>query len=561
MKKTQTPKTLFDFNNIDTTSLITLFIIFTILYLWHLGFYPLINPDEGRYAEIPREMLANKNYITPYLNGVEYFEKPALQYWITAFFMYILGENEYAVRLFPALCALGGIGLTYYLANKMFNRQTGFFASIILGTSFLYLIIGSINILDMAISFFLTLSLASFYQFSITKNFKYLYIFYASIALGVLTKGLISIILTALIVLSYCILTKNFNLIKQSLSPIGILIFLIICIPWFYLVCKNNPDFFYFFFIHEHFLRYLTTTHHRYQPFYFFIPCIILGIFPWTGFFISSLLVKSPRKTWQKIIANPHRHKILFLVLWFTIIFIFYSLSSSKLVPYITPCLIPLAILIAYHLQQISFHSNKIAIALIINTLTSLAIITSLIILAIKSDFITLQEFILSGSFIILVLIIANLLSFITWYKYKNLQQLFFISMITAILFSFSLQPVITQVAQHRTGKYVAEIINSLKTKDTLIITYKDYIQDIPFYTKSRVAIYDYFGELDFGAKHINGKNWFLNKEQLLITWQTNPHTILVVPSKYKQEVINLLGTYSPLNILELNKFLLITHN
>ena len=124
----------------------------------------MINPDEGRYAEIPREMLANKNFITPYLNGVEYFEKPALQYWITAFFMYIFGENEFAVRLFPALCALGGIYLTGYLATKMFNRQTGFLASIIIGSSFLYLIIGSLNILDMAISFFITLSMVSYYQ-------------------------------------------------------------------------------------------------------------------------------------------------------------------------------------------------------------------------------------------------------------------------------------------------------------------------------------------------------------------------------------------------------------
>lgn len=560
MANLKTPTKLFDFNNLDKTSFITITIIFIILYLWHLGFYPLMNPDEGRYAEIPREMLASGNFITPYLNGVEYFEKPALQYWITAIFMYIFGENEFAVRLFPALCGLGGISLTGYLANKMFNRKTSFFASIIVGTSFLYLIIASINILDMAISFFLTLSLVSFYQFSTTKKYKYLYIFYASMALGTLTKGLIAVVLTSVIILAYCILIKNFNLIKQSISPIGILIFLIICVPWFYLVCRDNPDFFYFFFIHEHFLRYLTTTHHRYQPFYFFIPCVVLGIFPWTGFFISSLLVKSPRKTWQKIINNPHRHKILFLALWFTIIFVFYSLSSSKLVPYITPCLIPLAILIAYHLQQISFQSTKIAIALIINALISLAIIAALIILATKSNFITLQEFILSGSFIILVLIITNLLSFITWYKYKNLQQLFFISIISAILFSFSLQPVITQVAQHRTGRDVANVINTLKTNDTLIITYKDYIQDIPFYTNSRVAIYDYFGELEFGANHPNGQGWFLNKSQLLTIWQENPHALLVVPVKYRQEVTDLLRDYSPLTILELNRFLLITH-
>lgn len=321
--KSQSPTCLFNFKKTDKISIFTVTIIFIILYLWHIGLYPLINPDEGRYAEIPREMLANKNFITPYLNGVLYFEKPALQYWITAFFMYIFGENEFAVRLFPALCALGGIYLTGYLATKMFNRQTGFLASIILGSSFLYLIIASLNILDMAISFFITLSMVSYYQFSTTLKSKYLYIFYASMAFGTLTKGLIAIILTFAIIFCYCLFTKNFKLLIKSISFIGILIFLVICVPWFYLVCKDNPDFFYFFFIHEHFLRYLTKIHHRYHPFYFFIPCIILGIFPWTGFFISSLLCKSPQKIWCKFITNIHKHKYLYLYLWFSIIFIF----------------------------------------------------------------------------------------------------------------------------------------------------------------------------------------------------------------------------------------------
>ena len=147
-------------------------------------------------------------------------------------------------------------------------------------------------------------------------------------AFGTLTKGLIAIVLTVAIIFCYCLLTKNLKLLLKSISLIGILIFLVICVPWFYLVCKDNPDFFYFFFIHEHFLRYLTKVHDRYQPFYFFIPCIILGIFPWTGFFISSLLSKSPKRTWYKFITNPHRHKYIYLCLWFSIIFVFYSMSD-----------------------------------------------------------------------------------------------------------------------------------------------------------------------------------------------------------------------------------------
>lgn len=559
---TEQPSKLFDLKHLDKTSFITLGIILLILYLWHLGLYPLMNPDEGRYAEIPREMLASGNFITPHLNGVEYFEKPALQYWVTAFFMYIFGQNEFAVRLFPALCGLGGIALTAYLGKKMFNRQTGFFAAIILASSFLYLIIASINILDMAISFFITLSLVSFYQFSATLHKKYLYVFYASMALGTLTKGLIAIVLTVGIAICYCLITKQLKLILKSISFIGILLFLVICVPWFYLVCRDNPDFFYFFFIHEHFLRYLTKVHHRYEPFYFFVPCIILGIFPWTGFLFSSFLDKislSPKKAWKNLLSDPEKNKFIYLYLWFFLIFIFYSMSDSKLVPYIVPCLIPLSILIAHHLQQSTADSKKITLALIINAIISIVIISALIITASKSDFITLQEFIFSGSFIILVLLIANIISFISWYKYKNINQLLSIFMVASLCFSFSLQPVITQVAEHRTGKNVAELINHLKTPDTKIIMYKDYIQDIPFYTQSRVAIYDYLGELEFGSTHPSGEGWFLDKEQFLQMWLNTPHVMIVLPEKYKDECFSLIEHTVPFTFVDLNKYILIT--
>ena len=109
--------------------------------------------------------------------------------------------------------------------------------------------------------------------------------------------------------------------------------------------------------------------------------------------------------------------------------------------------------------------------ALFINAFISLLIIVALIVTAIKSDFISLEEFIFSGSFIILVLFISNLIIFISWYKYKNFSQIIAIYAISAILFSFSLQPVITQVAQHRTGKEIAQVVNTLKTKSSCDIS------------------------------------------------------------------------------------------
>lgn len=532
-------KDIVDKFTISKSTIYIIFAILCVLYIWHLGYYPLFNPDEGRYAEIPREMLFSGNFITPHLNGVEYFEKPALQYWITAISMLIFGENEFAVRLFPALCALGGVFCTYYLGTKMFNRKTGILASIILATSFLYLIIGSLNILDMPVSFFITLCMVSFYQFGVTQKSKFLYIFYASMAFGVLTKGLVAIVFAIAIAVIYAICTKQFKLIWKLFSPIGISIFLIICVPWFYLVCRDNPDFFYFFFIHEHFLRYTTTTHHRYAPAYFFIPCIILGIFPWTGFLFASV---SLRKIWARLKNSFRYNQYIYLIIWFSIVFIFYSLSDSKLVPYIIPCFPPLAILIASRLANLDKDNINLKIPLIINAVIAFCIVLALTITTIKSDFITIREFILFGSPLICVVLISNIISLILWFKYKNAYQIVGITVISAILFSFSVQPIMTEVAEHRSGKDVAQMVNLWKKQDTLIICYQDYLQDLPFYTKSRIALYDYYGELEFGSKHESGKNWFLNKTDLINTWQNNENVILVVPQKRKEDCLETLN-------------------
>ena len=142
------------------------------LYLAHLGSYHLMDPDEGRYHEIPREMLLTGDFITPHLNGVEYFEKPALQYWATAIIMKIFGVTEFAGRVFPALSAIGCVGLTFCLGSMMYTRRVGLLAAAVLATSCLNLIVASINILDMALTFFMTGCMVSFYAFERTEKKK-----------------------------------------------------------------------------------------------------------------------------------------------------------------------------------------------------------------------------------------------------------------------------------------------------------------------------------------------------------------------------------------------------
>ncbi|MDE3207763.1 MAG: glycosyltransferase family 39 protein, partial [Pseudomonadota bacterium] len=145
-----------------TRELTWLFILFTVLWFSFLGYRHLVHPDEGRYAEIPREMLATHNWVTPRLDGYKYFEKPALQYWATAISYEIFGQNEAAARLWSALTGFLGVLLVYFTAKKLYSARAGLFSAAILGSSILYSAIAHINTLDMGVNFFLTLSLCAF---------------------------------------------------------------------------------------------------------------------------------------------------------------------------------------------------------------------------------------------------------------------------------------------------------------------------------------------------------------------------------------------------------------
>ncbi|NLD96097.1 MAG: phospholipid carrier-dependent glycosyltransferase, partial [Synergistaceae bacterium] len=167
-----------------------------LLYFGGLGGYGLLEPDEGRYSEIPREMLETGDFVTPRLNYVKYFEKPVLHYWLTAASLAVFGENEFAGRFCPAILALGSVLATWILARRLYGFQAAFFSSLILATSLLHFAIGRINIIDMPLSFFLTAAMAGLWfgidettEEETAKNRRYLLVFYAGMALAVLSKG------------------------------------------------------------------------------------------------------------------------------------------------------------------------------------------------------------------------------------------------------------------------------------------------------------------------------------------------------------------------------------
>ena len=518
------------------------------LYLAHLGAYHLMDPDEGRYHEIPREMLMTGDFITPHLNGVEYFEKPVLQYWATVVIMKIFGVTEFAGRIFPALSAIGCVGLTFALGSMMFSRRTGFLAAAVLATSCLNLIVASINILDMALTFFMTGCMVSFYAFEKTAKKKYLLLFYIAMGLGVLTKGLVAIILPLGILFWYAMLTRRPRLFLQLFYLPGILAFLIVTVPWFYLVCQANPDFFYFFFVREHFLRFTTKMHDRFQPWWFFIPFVFIGMLPWTGFLFSLF---SKKGIIRKTVSERSRFDIIYLLVWFFVIFVFYSISDSKLVPYIMPCWMPMAVLIAASIERFEQENSWLCHSFSINCVLCLAFVFALVGYVFMSNYLTIDEFIAEGGMLTAALFIGTLAAIIVWRKTRDFCAAAAVLCIMGFFFGLGLHDVQKQIHNNQSAYYVSQRINELNPQDSLIVNYGEFYHGTVYYTDQRVALADFKGELEFGLSHPSGEGWYYTGEELNDLWNGPKRIIIVVKDRYKDKCLSILTTPAKQTITE----------
>src|SRR5512133_813950 len=326
--------------------LLILAVILGIPFFQYLGGLPLIDPDEGRYAEIPREMLERGDLITPTLNYVKYFEKPPLLYWINAASLKVFGENEFAARFPSALCGLLTVLATDIVARQLYGRRAAWISALVLGTSAGFVLQSRIILTDMLLTFCLTAALGAFIVASQREGRRSRalpwYLFYLLCALATLAKGLIGMVFPAGIVFFYLLLSRRWKLLSEMRLATGLLLFLAVAAPWFVAVSLRNPEFAHFFFIREHFERFTSTVHGRYQPFWFFVPVMLGTMLPW-AFFIPGALVRG----WRDRHHEDGRAG-MYLLVWVMLIFLFFSKSSSKLIPYILPVFPPLALLIGH---------------------------------------------------------------------------------------------------------------------------------------------------------------------------------------------------------------------
>ena len=313
---------------------------------------PLLEPDEGRYAEIPREMWLSGDWVTPHLNGVVYIEKPPLQYWATAAAYTLFGLHEWTARLWSLVLSLLAMPLVHAFTSRLYNsRETGLAAAIALAASPYYVLVGQLNTLDGA---FTTLLLAAVFALVLgqrepdaARRRPLLLGAWVALALAVLSKGIVAPLLAGGTLAAYSLVTRDFSPWRRMHWLPGLAVFAVIVVPWFWLVSARNPDFLYFFFVHEHFMRFLTTVHDRVEPWWYFAPIALLALSPWLWAIPGT--IRALRAT--DAAATGFRPE-LFLGLWFVVVVVFFSLSGSKLATYILPCMPAAAVLLGPQLLR-----------------------------------------------------------------------------------------------------------------------------------------------------------------------------------------------------------------
>ncbi|MGH8158930.1 MAG: phospholipid carrier-dependent glycosyltransferase [Rhodanobacter sp.] len=326
-------------------------VVWLLVWFAGLGIRPLGEPDEGRYAEVAREMFATGDWITPRLDGFNFFDKPVLHYWATGFFYTLFGVHEWTARLWVSLTGLLTVVASGWAAERLYGKRTGWIAAAVLGSTLLFFAGAQISTMDMSVAAFLSVAIALFMvaQFDPRAEpyrVRLNLLGWASLALALLSKGLIGLVLPAIALLVFMCWERKADILRRMTVGWGMLAVVAISAPWFVAICMRHPDFFDYFFIREHFGRFLTGADDRAKPVWFFLGIALLGLFPWVA-----CLPFSPAG-WRKLCAAGRSER--FLVCWIVVVLVFFSASRSKLPFYILPIFPGLAILVARRMSMLT---------------------------------------------------------------------------------------------------------------------------------------------------------------------------------------------------------------
>jgi 4-amino-4-deoxy-L-arabinose transferase-like glycosyltransferase len=520
-------------NNISRRGLWLLLLALVLIWFGNIEYRKLIRPDEGRYAEIPREMVVSGDWTTPRLNDLKYFEKPPLQYWATAVAYKVFGEHQWTSRIWPVLTGLAGILLAWFAGTRLFGREAGIYAALLLGSSLLYAMMAHVNTLDMGVTFFISLGIFSLLlaqkEEQVAYRRNWMLLAWAGLALAVLSKGLMGFILPGAALFLYSVFNRDITIWKRMHWFTGLLLFFLIAAPWFVLVIKANPEFFQRFFIYEHFERFTTKVHGRFQPWYYFVPILLLGMLPWTVLMLDTLL-RTWRDSVQKVKAfSPER----FLLVWAVFVYLFFSISDSKLPSYLLPIFPALALLMG---KQLAAMNARRLFWLTAPSLLVAGILLGCIPFAAGMAADTPLQLQMYSDYSVWLFVaaaiwFAGICMALWWLRRENKMLAVIVLACTSLVFSQLATSGYNTIARERSSYILAEAIKPLIKPEVPFYSVFCYEQTLPFYLKRTFTLVDYQDEMDFGIK-MEPERWIATVDLLAKRWSTQAEAYAIVPTQ-----------------------------
>ena len=307
-------------------------------------------PDEGRYVGVAWDMARADSFWVPLMNGMPYFHKPPLFYWLDQLSFMLFGRNEWAARMPSVLAAWSSATAAYFFVRKYRGVPIATLTFIALITMPYFYGAAQYANLDMLVAGMISLTVMAGAEAVLRSeagtSYRSMMIAAATAAaLGMLAKGLIGVALPGGVLLCWVLLTGRWRRLTVLLWPPAILVFFAIAVPWFWLMQQKYPGFFDYYFIHQQVERFVGESFNNPQPFWFYVPVIFGMTLPWS----LGLIGLMNRTFWKTSGATLG----VLMLIWFALIMVFFSIPASKLIGYALPALVPLAVLVAEGLWAI----------------------------------------------------------------------------------------------------------------------------------------------------------------------------------------------------------------
>jgi 4-amino-4-deoxy-L-arabinose transferase-like glycosyltransferase len=472
--------------------LLTGFCVF--LFFYGLGQFGLVGADEPRYAQVAREMLAHRDWITPTLSGKPWLEKPPLYYWQAMVAYAIFGVHDWVARVPSAFDASLIVLAVYLFIRKL---RPGFHLDGALMTASAAGIVGFAHSAstDMPLAAMFSLAMLCWYAWWESAEQKILYGFYFFLALGVLAKGPVAVVLAAAVIVLFALAAGNSRILLKSLWLPGMFVFVVVTTPWFVAVQLRQPEFFRVFILEHNLARFGSDLYHHSQPVWFYIPVAVLALVPWVAF-VAAAKLEVLRAWWTERKSLFETEDVLnfFLLLWLAVPIVFFSLSRSKLPGYILPAIPAGTLLVAEYVRRYVDDHRPPAWVIISHAIVAAAPLVPALAIA----YILIQHRLPWGTLTVVSSAVALALAIgiaVTLFSKLGLRVLYFVTLVPVVLAVAALLKIGAPVADEMlSARPIARQLASMEIKQLPVASFgvrRETEYGLEFYRNQPISRYE----------------------------------------------------------------------